>query len=144
MAGGKTAPFLLEGVGDGEEAAALVRHRESQRDFHAAVRRDGREGVCCPFLFRCSCRYRSCRFRACAACESPAVDRCPIEGEAPRGADDAGGVCKVHMVFHSEDLPVGIIAGTQGAVDVFVFQKSCVRCPVGIDQTVQAEIAVML
>ena len=48
------------------------------------------------------------------------------------------------MVFHSEYLSAGIIGGAQGSVDVLVLQKTCVRCPVRIDQAVQAEIPVVL
>ena len=48
------------------------------------------------------------------------------------------------MIFQGENLPVGIIAGTQGAMDVFVFHQSRVGSSVGIDQTVQTEVSVML
>ena len=67
-----------------------------------------------------------------------------VQCQGPGCADFFGGICKVHVVFHSEDLPSGVVRGAQRSVNVFVLQKTCVRRPVRIDQSVQAEIPVVL
>ena len=48
------------------------------------------------------------------------------------------------MVFHYEDFSFCVVGSSERTVDVLVFEQSGMRLPVGIDQTVQAEVGVVL
>ena len=71
-------------------------------------------------------------------------DRYAIKTENIPRAENAGRIGKVQMILNNYGLPAGIVSRPQRPMYIFVFLKTCMRCPVGIDQAVKAEVAVML
>ena len=117
---GERAGCFLEDIGHFQEAAAFLRDEKRQRYLTGAV--GGNRGQ----------QERSSR------------DQGPVVGQSPGGADFLRGIQEIKVIFYGQDFPLGVVGGPKRPVDVLVLEKSRVRAPVGVDQSVQAEVRVML
>ena len=72
------------------------------------------------------------------------VRRLPVGSQTPAGLHPAAGIQEIQMISDHQTSCRRIEVRPEGAVHVFVFQEARVRPPVGIHQSVQAEIPVVL
>ena len=111
---------FCQDICDTEEASSLFRNVESERDFGISVRRHRRE------------TQRAVR------------DFLSVQSQAVVGPDIGRQIKEIQIIPYGQHAFRRIVGCTERTVDILEFQQTCVGRSVGIDESVQAEIVVVL